>query len=81
MRVKTKAQIQIEQQFLYNLAQVLEAFPQYTISQHLVHFTRRKGLKQELYYWSDERILQRLEDYYNELKATLSTNVYEEDYE
>lgn len=74
MKIKTKAQIQIEQQFLYNLAQVLEAFPQYTISQHLVHFTRRKGLKQELYDWSDERILQRLEDYYNELKTTLATS-------
>ena len=73
MKIKTKQQIQIEQQFLYNLARVLEPFPQYTVSQHLVHFTRRKGLKQELYDWSDERILQRLEDYYNELTTTLLT--------
>lgn len=75
MIYKTKAQVQIEQQFLYNLAQVLEAFPQYSISQHIVHFTRRKGIKQELYDWSDERALQKLEEYYNELKTTLITTI------
>lgn len=73
MNIKTKAQIQVEKQFLYNLAQVLEAFPQYTIAQHLVHFTRTKGIiKQELYRWSDPLILQSIEDYYTELKQTLS---------
>ena len=75
MNIKTKAQLQIEKQFLYNLAQVLEAYPQYTIAQHIVHFTRRKGIiKQELYDWSDPLLLQAIEDYYTELRQTLSYN-------
>lgn len=73
MSVKTKQQVQIEQQFLYNLAQIIEAFPQYKIGEHLGHFLRRKGEKQDFYYWSNELILQKLEDYYNELKETLAT--------
>lgn len=71
MSVKTKAQVQIEQQFLYNLAQIIETFPQYKIGEHLGHFLRKKGEKQEFYYWSNELLLQKLEEYYNELKDTL----------
>lgn len=71
MNVKTKQQVQIEQQFLYNLAQIIEAFPQYKIGEHLGHFLRKKGEKQEFYYWSNDLILQKIEEYYNELKETL----------
>lgn len=74
MKIKTKQQVQVEQEFLYNLARVLETFPQYTIAQHVVHFTRRLGLKQELYEWSDDLLLQRLEAYNDELSNTLITN-------
>lgn len=73
MNTRTKAQIQIEQQFLYNLAQIIEAFPQYKIAEHLGHFLRKKGEKQEFYYWSNDLILQKLEEYYTELKETLIT--------
>lgn len=72
MKVKTKQQVQTEQQFLYNLAQVVEAFPQYKIAEHLAHFLRKKGENQEFYYWSDDLLLQKLEEYYTELKETLT---------
>lgn len=64
---KTKQQLRIEQQFLYTLAKIIEAFPQYTISQHLVHFLRKKNEAKEAYYWSSEKILQKIESYYDEL--------------
>lgn len=70
MIVKTKNQIQIEQQFLYNLAQIIEAFPQYKVAEHLAHFLRKKGENQEFYYWSNTLLLQKLEEYYSELKET-----------
>lgn len=72
MRVKTKQQVQVEQQFLYNLAQIVEAFPQYKIAEHLGHFLRRKGESEEFYYWSNELLLQKIEEYYNELKENLA---------
>lgn len=72
MANKTKQQIQIEQQFLYILAQIVESFPQYKISQHLIHFQRRKGDGKDMYFWSDEYTLKKLEDYYDELKNDLT---------
>lgn len=79
MRTKTKAQVQIEQQLLYNLAQVIEAFPQYTVAQHICHFLRKKNELKDAYHWSDELLLNKLEAYYDELKTEL-VNIGEEDY-
>jgi len=73
MAQKNKQQIQIEQQFLYTLAQIVESFPQYSIAQHLTHFMRRKGEAIEVYFWKDEFILTKIEEYYDELKGSLST--------
>lgn len=75
-KIKTKQEIQVEQQFLYNLAQIIEAFPQYKIAEHLGHFLRKKYENAESYYWSNELLLQKIEDYYNELKETLATPDY-----
>lgn len=68
---KTKAQIQVEQQILYNLANIIEAFPQYSIAQHLSHFLRKKNETKDVYFWSDELILKKVEEYYDELKTDL----------
>jgi hypothetical protein len=73
--VKAKAQIQIEQQVIYTLAQVIEAFPQYTIAQHLCHFMRKKEELKETYFWSDEALLNKLELYYDELKRDLALDI------
>lgn len=79
MAYKSKHQIQIEQQFLFTLAKIVESFPQYTIAQHMVHFQRRKGENQELYYWKDDLLLQKIEEYYDELKGDLLITRKEED--
>lgn len=72
--IKSKNEIQIEQQFLYILAQVFEAFPQYSIAQHITHFMRRKGDKKDVYDWSPETVLNKIEQYYDELKNDLLSN-------
>jgi hypothetical protein len=77
--VKTKKQIQVEQQVLYTLSQIIEIAPQYTIAQHLTHFLRTKGKEKEVYGWSDELILKKVEEYYDELKSDLLLPVEEED--
>lgn len=77
---KTKNQVQVEQQILYNLAQVVEAFPQYTTAQHLLHILRRKKEVKESYDWSDELLLSKFEAYYDELKTDLVNNQPDEEY-
>lgn len=78
MAHKTKQRVQIEQQFLYTLSKVVESFPQYSIAQHLAHFLRKKNETKEVYFWQDELVLQKLEDYYDELKVTLIVETIEE---
>lgn len=78
--IKTKAQIQIEQQFLHTLAQIIEAFPQYTIAQHICHFMRKKAEARDSYFWVDEGVLNKLELYYDELKNELIIDIDDEDY-
>jgi hypothetical protein len=69
--IKTKKQIQVEQQILYNLSQIIEIAPQYTTTQHFLHFLRRKGDSREVYNWPDEFLLKKIEEYYDELKNEL----------
>lgn len=77
--IKTKAQIQIEQQFLYNLSQIIELCPQYTLSQHIAHIFRSKGSDKQPYFWADENSLKKIEQYYDELKSDLVSTLHEED--
>ena len=78
--VKTKQQVQIEQQVLYLLAQIIEICPQYTLSQHFSHFLRRKGEAKDVYFWSDQQVLNKVEAYYDELKNDLLSNKSDEEY-
>lgn len=78
MNIKTKKQIQVEQQILYNLSQIVELAPQYTFSQHLLHFLRRKNETKDVYFWSDEITLKKIEEYYDELKNDLLTDIPED---
>ena len=79
MPQKTKQEIAIQQQFLHILVQIIELFPQYTVTQHIVHFTRKKGEQKESYYWSEELALQKIQEYYDELCTNLLTNKTEID--
>lgn len=69
---KDKRKIQIEQQVFHILVDIVELYPQYTLSQHLCHILRKKNESKESYFWSDELLLKKLEDYYDELRQDLS---------
>lgn len=78
-RIKTKNQIQVEQQILYNLSQIIEIAPQYTVAQHFLHFLRRKSDPKDVYMWADEVVLKKVEEYYDELKNDLLSPIEEDD--
>lgn len=63
-----------QKQFLYIIAQIVEIFPQYTISQHIWHILRKKNEAKEAYFWSDDLLLKKTEQYYDELKEDLILN-------
>jgi hypothetical protein len=69
--MKNKRDLQIEQQIIYNLVQILESFPQYTLSQHLWHTLRSKGTEKEPYFWDNLTLLSKIEAYNNELNTEL----------
>lgn len=68
---KNKKDIQIENQIFYLLRNICEMFPQYTFSQHLCHILRKKSDFQEAYDWTDEKLLNKVEKYYDELQTEL----------
>jgi hypothetical protein len=70
-----KKKKQVEEQIFYNLMQIVQSFPQYTLAQHLVHVMRRKSDLEECYYWNDEKFLKKFEDYRDELGNELSFQV------
>lgn len=69
---KDKRKIQVEQQVFHILLDIVELYPQYSLSQHLCHILRKKEDSKEAYFWSDEVLLKKFEDYYDELKQDLS---------
>jgi triphosphoribosyl-dephospho-CoA synthetase len=62
----------IEEQVFYNLLQIVQSFPQYTIAQHLAHVLRKKQELEEFYYWNDEKLLKKFEEYRDELDRELA---------
>jgi hypothetical protein len=71
MKNKTKEQVQIEQQVLYNLVQIIQDFDQYSLSKHLLHILRKKQDDEDPYFWSDEKLLKKIEKYFDELNTEL----------
>ena len=71
--VKSKETIKIEQQILYNLVQITDMFPQYTLSQHVVHILRTKGKNIDPYFWDNITLLSIVEGYLDELHTDLVT--------
>lgn len=69
---KDKKKIQTEQQIFHLMINIVEMYPQYTLSQHLWHVLRKKDGPSEAYFWSDEELLKRFENYYDELRADLN---------
>lgn len=63
---------QVEEQIFYNLAKIVEKYPQYTMAQHLAHVLRKKNDPQDGYSWSDEKLLKKFEGYRDELDRELT---------
>ena len=62
----------VEEQVFFNFMKIVQSFPQYTITQHLAHILRKKGDREEHYYWNNDKLLKKIEDYKDELESELS---------
>jgi hypothetical protein len=71
-----KQKIQTKQQIFHNFVEIVELFPQYTISQHILHVMRPQTGS---YQWSDEELLKKFEKYRDELENDLTDSIQEED--
>ncbi len=67
-----KLKVQIKQQIFHHFIEIVELFPQYTISQHIVHVMRPQTGN---YNWSDEELLKKFEQYRDELESELADNI------
>lgn len=73
-----KKRKQVEEQVFYNFMQLVQQYPQYTVVQHLSHFLREKGDGEDHYFWSNEKLLKKIEDYKDELDFEFSNPVEDE---
>lgn len=70
-----KRKKQVEEQIFFNLMQIVQSFPQYSVAQHLAHILRRKLDAEECYHWADDKLLKKFEDYRDELERELSVQI------
>lgn len=65
-----KEDMQVRQQFLHDFMEVIDAHPKYPIAQHLAAFLRRKSdTGPEFFHWTNKELLNRLEQYKQELEG------------
>jgi len=65
-----KKKMQTTQQIFHNLLELTELYPEYTITQHLSGILRRKNPNvKESYFWSNDQLLKRIENYKQELET------------
>lgn len=69
-----KQRKRVEEQVFYNLVQIVQLYPQYTMAQHLAHVLRKKSSHSEFYFWNDEQLLKKFEDYRDELEKELKNS-------
>lgn len=77
MSIVDKQNMQTKQLIFHNLMQIVETFPQYSVTKHLYHILRRKGDPEEVYDWADEKLLKKFEDYKDELEIELASMALE----
>lgn len=64
-----KKNMQNTQQIFHILLELIELYPQYTITQHLAGILRKKKENvKESYFWSNDQLLKRVESYKHELE-------------
>lgn len=72
----SKKDIQTKQQIFHHFVEIVELFPQYTISQHIIHAMRPQTGS---YQWTDEELLKKFEKYRDELENELVDRIQKED--
>lgn len=73
-----KRRKQAEEQLFYNFMNIVQQYQQYSVAQHIIHFLRTKGNSEDPYFWTNEKLLKRIEDYKDELDSEFSTLTTEE---
>ena len=74
--MSSKQNAQIKQQIFHHFIEIVEAFPQYTIAQHITHILRPITGS---YQWSDEALLKKFEQYRDELDTELADKLTADD--
>lgn len=69
----------ITQQVIHNIMEIVELYPQYSISQHLNTILRRKNSKKESFFWSNEELLKRIEQHKTELEGEDLMNITDDE--
>jgi hypothetical protein len=62
----------IQKEIMRNIGELIMLYPQYTASQHLVHFLRSQGDEEKAYSWTNHKLLKKIENYREELANELS---------
>ena len=71
-----KVRMQTTQQIFHNLLEIVELYPQYSVSQHLATISRRKNTNgKELFHWSDQELLKKIEQHKTELEGEDLMNI------
>lgn len=72
-----KKRKQTEEQIFYNFMQIVQSFPQYTVAEHMWHLLRTKGELEQAFFWTNDTLLKKIEDYKDELDRELALPVAE----
>lgn len=65
-----KRRMQVIQQIFHNLSEVVELYPQYSVSQHLSAILRRKSSDgKEFHFWNNDELLKKIEQHKEELEG------------
>ena len=75
-----KEDMQVRQQFFHRFMEIVDSYPKYPIAQHMAAFLRRKSAEvPEFFHWSNKDLLNRLEQYKQELEGEEIINETSED--
>lgn len=65
-----KKKMQLTQEIFHNLLEIVELYPQYSITRHFATIIRRKSDKEkEFYHWDEEFFLKRIQQHREELEG------------
>lgn len=71
-----KVRMQTTQQIFHNLLEIVELYPQYSVSQHLAAISRKKSSTgKELFFCSDQELLKKIESHKTELEGEDLMNI------